>query len=306
MQIITRPFPVAFRLLPLVSCVVLGSLGPAAAAQENEAGEAAWRKLFAEGIAAYQSGDEDGAIAKWEAANRAYDGRPEAYNNIAVILADRGDHERAALVYVNALEVFPRMRAPLDSERGERLASRRDVHQGLLASARELFREGNVAASAAALQALTAADPANRDAFYNLGLALYKLERWADLVPVARRSVELEPLSQAARTLLFNASKGQNVPPEAGRSAVEALPVHLDEIQMVGAADRMTLRGVVTGAAAPEGTPIRLEVTAYDTGDTVGTGTVTIEAPARGRKAPFSAAIPTSSAATSYSYRLVE
>jgi hypothetical protein len=75
---------------------------------------------------------------------------------------------------------------------------------------------------------------------------------------------------------------------------------------MIRGSNGATLRGVAIGAAAGKGTPVRLEVTLYDTGDPVGSGLITIEAPARGAKAPFTATIPATSTPTSYSYRVVE
>jgi tetratricopeptide (TPR) repeat protein len=273
-----------------------------AQAPDDQAREAAWRTLFMEGIAAYNQRDEDGAIEKWEAANKIYDLRPEGYNNIAVIAAGRGDHERAASMYLQALAVLPRMRAPLESERGERLGARRDVYQGLLGSAEELFRQGKAKEAAQALQPLTAADPDNREAWNVLGLALYKLERWAELVPAARRSVELDPLNASARTLLANALKAAGAPPEPAA----LVPVYLEDVQMVQSPKGMTLRGAAVGATAPAGSAVRLEVTFSDAGEIAGTHELTITAPEKGRRAPFSLTVPTIAAATSYRYRVAD
>jgi tetratricopeptide (TPR) repeat protein len=282
--------------------MVLSAWPVCAQAEDDRAREDAWRKLFTEGIDAYNRRDEDGAIEKWEAANKAYDLRPEAYNNIAVVVAGRGDHGRAVLLYLQALAVLPRMRAPLESERAERLGARRDVYQGLLGSAEELFRQGKATEAAQALQALTAADLNNREAWYTLGLALYKLQRWTELVPVARRSVELDPLNASARTLLTNALKAANAPPEPPAP----VPVYLEDVQMVQSAKGTTLRGTVTGVTAPAGTAIRLEVILDDAGDIVGTHEVTITAPEKGRRAPFSFTVDTRVTATSYRYRVVD
>jgi tetratricopeptide (TPR) repeat protein len=307
----SRPARTVFmtgRLLRIVSLwFALAACGLPARAQtatDEQAREAEWRRLFGEGIAAFQRRDEDGAIEKWEAANRAYD-RPEGYNNIAVILEGRGEYGRAASMYRQALAVLSRMRAPLDSERNERLATRRDVHQGLLGAGEELFRQGKSAEAVEALQALTAADPTNRDAWHTLGLALYKLERWEDLLPVARRSVELDPLSNSARTLLANVSKRQNAPDEQ-KGVLATLPVYVEGIQMVRGADRVTLRGMVTGNRAAAGSEVRLDVTLYDVGDVVGNHTVTLTAPPRDRAAPFVVNIPIAADVTGFSYRWLE
>jgi hypothetical protein len=194
------------------------------------------------------------------------------------------------------------MRAPLESEREERIGARRDVFQGLLGSAEELFKRGKAMEAAEALQALTTADPNNREAWHILGLALYKLERWAELVPVARRSVELDPLDASARALLANALKAENAPVE--RAA--PIPVYLDAVQMVRSPKGITLRGTVTGATAPAGTAIRLEVIFDDAGEMVGTHLVTITAPDKGRRAPFAVTVETTATATSYRYRVVD
>jgi tetratricopeptide (TPR) repeat protein len=271
-------------------------------AADDQAREAAWRQLFMDGIAAYNQRDEDAAIEKWEAANKVYDLRPEGYNNIAVVVAGRGDHERAVTMYLQALAVLPRMRAPLESEREERLGARRDVYQGLLGSAEELFKQGKAMEAAQALQALTAADPNNREAWYILGLALYKLGRSAELVPIARRSVDLDPLNASARALLANALKAEKAPPEPAAP----VPVHLEDVQMVRSPKGITLRGTVTGALAPAGSPIRLEVMFDDAGEMVGMHQVTITAPEKGRRVPFSFTAETTATATSYRYRVVD
>jgi tetratricopeptide (TPR) repeat protein len=273
-----------------------------AQAADDQAREAAWRKLFLEGIAAYNQRDEDAAIQKWEAANKIYDLRPEGYNNIAVVVAGRGDHDRAVSMYLQALAVLPRMRAPLESERAERLGARRDVYQGLLGSAEELFKQGKAMEAARALQALTAADPNNREAWHILGLALNRLERWPELVPVARRSIELDPLSASARALLANALKAEKAPSEPAAP----VPVYLEDVQMVQSPKGITLRGTVAGATAPAGTAVRLEIIFDDGGEVVGTHQVTITAPEKGRRVPFSIAVENTATATSYRYRVLE
>jgi tetratricopeptide (TPR) repeat protein len=70
--------------------------------------EEAWGRLFNEGVAAYQRGDMDETARLWERANRLYDFRPEAFQNLAAIYTQRNEYDRAIQAYQQAIQALDR------------------------------------------------------------------------------------------------------------------------------------------------------------------------------------------------------
>ncbi|MDQ3388344.1 MAG: tetratricopeptide repeat protein [Gemmatimonadota bacterium] len=279
--------------------------------------ERAWATAFQQGLTAFESGDTATAIGRWSSANEIYAGRPDGYYNLGVVYSQRGELAQAAAAYREALAVLDRM--PADTSATE-MANRNETRQnslaGLLGVGARLFQQEDFTGAAELFQSLTVSDANSRDAWYNSALALYKLERWNDLVPVARRVQSFDPLNENARIILFNAYKGQaeamgspaGDPMRNSALAVleeiDALPVFLDEIRFEAPeGGQPTLTGKVTGNAATTGQQVALTFTFFGPSGQVGTRPVTVMAPAKGQSATFSVPLP-EGVVTSYSYRV--
>jgi hypothetical protein len=134
---------------------------------------------------------------------------------------------------------------------------------------------------------------------------LNRLQRWDTLATVSARLVALAPLDQAARIYRLNAwrglwnnalGRGDSVAvgryralAQAASDSLEQLPVNVD-VDMFGRFDdtsEFEIEGVVTGRSAPAGTPIRLRFTLRYLRQSMRTVDVTVPAPARGVRVPF-------------------
>jgi len=293
-------------------------LCPAFEAEVQQERERGWATAFQVGLEAYQQNDTATAVASWQRANELYTGRPDAYYNLGVVYSQRGDLVQAAQAYREALSIVERM--PADTSAAEmtsRAETRQNALSGLLSVGARQFQAEQFGPAIEVFQYLTRVDPNSRDAWYNYALALYKQERWADLAPVAQRVVQIDPLNENARIILFNAYKGQaeaaaqntaaqrDLQNQALRTleAVEALPVQVDEVRFEspeGGQPVLTAR--VTGNRANAGQQVRLTFTFYGPSGQVGTQTTTVAAPAKGQTTNLQVPLPQGQLVTSFSY----
>ena len=169
-----------------------------------------------------------------------------------------------------------------------------------------------------ALRAVSMADPQNHDAKYWRLLALYKMQSWDAIPALADSVVALGPLNVNAIALSHDAHKAiadrfkaqNNTAQEnahrqqvmALNTAADQLPVQFDEVTMSNGANSTTIRGKATGAGAAAGTPVRVTFTLTTPFGTVGTGTATITAPAKGASTNFEVAIPVTEVPTAFHY----
>jgi tetratricopeptide (TPR) repeat protein len=269
---------------------------------------------FALGHQRFQAADTTGAIELWRAVTQLDTANTDAHFNLGVLASQRGDVATATTSYMRVLT----MTQPADSAAAEQ---RSVALGGLVNAGARLFNENKFQEAAQAFMQVTVLDPGNRDAWYNHALALYKLQRWRELIPVATRAVQLDPLNYNAQIVLFNAYKELSDAAKAQNNAAvetenrnlalrtleaaDALPVHLGEVTFETAQGSVTVKGTVTGAAAAAGTPVQIEFTLTSPAGEVGKGTVTVTAPAKDQNAPFQVTIPTTGIPTSYRYRLV-
>ncbi len=295
-------------------------LCPAFEAEIAPERERGWATAFQAGLDAYQQNDTATAMASWQRANSLYTGRPDAYYNLGVVYSQRGDLTQATAAYREALTVLDRM-APDTSatEMSTRAETRQNSLAGLLSVGARQFQAEQYGPAIEVFRQLTTIDQNNRDAWYNYALALYKQERWADLTPIAQRVVQIDPLNENARIILFNSFKGQAEAAEQARNTarqreiqnqalrvleeVEALPVHVDEIRFdTPEGGQPTLTGKVIGNKANAGTQVTLNFTFYGPTGQVGTQSTTVAAPAKGQSANFTVPLPAGQTVTSFSY----
>jgi tetratricopeptide (TPR) repeat protein len=227
--------------------------------------------------------------------------------------------EAAVRHYRQALEIQERMPPTTDRARAmERLETRAQIINGIMAAGAQHFQDHRYEQAANAFRDVTRIEPNSRDAWYNLALALYQLERWNDLEPVAERVVELDPLNYNARVILFNAHRGMaaEAPPGtpaeheatarglATLEAADALPVQIDGISLSGGVDTPVR---IVGAATDSGqagAPVTLEFAVYGASGELGSAITTIERPGPDATLPFSVSIRTAEPVTGWRYRL--
>jgi tetratricopeptide (TPR) repeat protein len=138
----------------------------------------------------------------------------------------------------------------------------------ILAGVQYLQREQNQPAMTL-LEEMTRVVPNSADAWYHYALALYNLERWADLVRASQRAIDVAPLSYGAWVLHYNAYAGQaqtaseaNQTAQANefsrqatqvRSRTDALPLYIEGLSIDPNDTNTSIRGtaVGTGPTAP-------------------------------------------------------
>jgi len=294
-------------------------LCPQFAGEVNPLRDRASQMVFNAGVEAFTRGDTAQALSQWEQAGRMNESMPQAYFNQAVVYAGRNDHARAATAYRAALASLERV-TPDTSNAAELVETRAGSLSGLLNAGAHFFSINDFARAGEMFAEVHRLDPNHRDAWYNHALSLYKLERWQELVPVASRLVQIDPLNYNARIILFNAYKGISDAAKASRNtavetanrnlavstlqAADSLVVQLDETQLSTRDDSARLTGTVKGGIARVGTPIRLNFTFFGPSGPVGTQSITVNAPAKDASTPFEVTMPTTQPVTGYSYRV--
>jgi tetratricopeptide (TPR) repeat protein len=268
------------------------------------------------GMAALVAHDTAAAIARFTAAAGIYGGSPGVYFNLGALYNARGELARAVQYYRQSLATRAGPDAPFEDV-ANAAELRRDAIAGLLNAGAQYFQRDRYDLAGDIFQSVAQFDPNHRDAWYNLSLALYKQSRWAELVPVARRVTEIDPLNHNAHIVLYNAYKGVSeaaggsAGEESRRSALrvlaaaDSLPVQLDGIEVTNAAGSARVVGSVVGAAAAAGRALTLEFTLYGTSGRLGSQTVTLSAPAKAARARFDLTLATAIPATSFRYRLL-
>jgi len=288
-------------------------LCPGFASDVSDARSAAAEAAFEAGLAAYQAGDTATALAQWSAVPQLDSVRTDAWFNQGVVYMQRGDMVRAVENYRRVLA------APVVAGDTSAANRRGTALTALVSAGASLFQQDKFREAHDVFSQLRTMDPNNRDAVYNDALALYKMERWADLAPVAARLTQMDPLNYNAQIILFNAYKGLSEAAKARNDAAtertnrdlalrtltlsDSLPVQVSDVSVAQTATGITISGTVTGQSARAGTPIQLEFTATNAQGPVGTATVTVAAPAKDQTAKFEVAITTTAPATSWRYR---
>jgi tetratricopeptide (TPR) repeat protein len=166
-----------------------------------------------------------------------------------------------------------------------------------------LFNGDQPREAAQAFARVTDLIPNHRDAWFNQANALYDAAAWNDLVPVAARLTQIDPLSETATLIHARAYRelGQNDQALEVLTRVETMPIYVEDLQISAAGDATVVQGRAEGNNAAAGTPVRLRFTFYgDNGQEVGTQTVTVPAPAREQSANFEVRLDEPAAAYRY------
>src|SRR5437773_2522935 len=213
-----------------------------------------WANTLNAGLAAWQGGKEDSAVALFGLAARLAPGNPKAFVALAGLYAGKNNYDSALVYYRRTVEAagndtafakdkrealgnaarilvgraqndaaaqhYARLRASVDSiDRG--LESDSIILARLTASSQsrkargrsfdpeELFTAGQrlmsqrwYRAGARALALALTKNPYRRDALYSLGVGYYQLRDSTNLLAVAQRLVQLDPLNRSSIKLL--------------------------------------------------------------------------------------------------------
>lgn len=260
----------------------------------------------------YEAADTTGAIALWQIVAEVDSTKVDALFNAGLAASQRAD-------YATSVPLLKRVLAVTSAEDTARTEQRSATINLMMVAGGALFQQEKFAEAAEVYGFIHTTDPSNRNAWYNHALSLYKLERWPELVPIAARVVEMDPLNYNALIVLFNAYKGvadaartANDEATEGRNRplalaavarADSLPVAIDNLNLNEEEGATRVTGVATGGAAAAGTQIQLEITLTDVAGEVGRGTVSFAAPAKDQTANFEVRIPVTRQPTSYTYR---
>lgn len=271
----------------VAGAALLLSAGAVQAQVATEAAGAAAEKA----VAAYQAGDLAMALQHFELAAQA-DTTGTVRFNMGLIHRAMGDNEAAAHHLWFAAENG-------DSE------TRKNANGLLLLIGADRYMKDDDAGAEMIFRRLLARNARNRDALHNYALALFRQQKWEPLAEVAARIVEMDPLNENARVLLYNARKGLYEaaaadPAKAAEAArlreaalgalteTDELPVHLSDAVMKGR-EQVELAATVRGGTAPAGSSCAIIFDFLALGKEVATVTVPVTAPAKGEEAALSA-----------------
>lgn len=257
------------------------------------------------GVEAVTRGDTASAIAAWTRASGIHGGEQAPFN-LSLVYASSGDQARAGQYARETLRVLRTLPADTSatamSDREEmRTAAMQLLFNGGVTS----FQANDFNASGAVFRELTEMDRNYREAWTNYTFSLYKQERWSDVVPVAQRLLELDPLNENAMLVLAEAFRRLNNPTQglAIRERLRDAPVYVTDLNLRYENNQAIAAGRVVGNAARAGTPIRLLVTFSSPRGDVGTQTVTVAAPAKEEATPFEVRLDGQSRPTSFRYQ---
>lgn len=334
--------------------------------------ENVWVTEFNRGIEAFNAGDAAGAEEAWSSAHALYKLRPNAVQNLGIVLTELERFEEAITAYKEGLanlELTPATRVIEPAEQEERDASREFMESNLVvlllhteqwaeaetllrqaiaadpnnveaqanlaaalsgqgrdAEATEiytsllttpnlgpdqlfnigvsLFNAGQSRSAAQAFARVTDLIPNHRDAWFNQANALYDAEAWADLIAIAPRQEQVDPLSRTIGLMQAGAHQelDQNDQALAVLTRIETLPIFVEDLQVSAEGSTTTVvRGRAEGNAAEVGSPVRLRFTFYgEDAQALGTQDVTITAPAREESTNFEVRIEQPAVAFKY------
>jgi tetratricopeptide (TPR) repeat protein len=215
----------------------------------------------------------------------------QARANRAAALARQGQREQAMAVYQELLSM-----PGIDADQ-------------MMSVGIGMFQAQEYAEAANAFRRITEMQPRNRDAWYNYVNALYAEQRWQDVIPVAEQLLEMDPLNENAHLILIQAHREARQQQRALHFAEQnqAAPIHVDDIQVRQDNGRAVLTAAATGNRAAQGSPVRLQFTFYGpNGETLGTETATVSAPAQNASTRFEVAVSTQTMPIGFSYRLAQ
>lgn len=260
--------------------------------------ERAWAEAFNEGIEAFDADDVTSAIDAWGRAVKIYDLRPDAHQNLAVVLAGEGRHNEAIEIYrqtLAGLGKYPSTRVLSDGELAERVALRVDVEENLgqlflfmaryeeaepilreqlkrdsdnLSLQRDLARAlsgvGRDAEATEIYAALLSTGRLDAAELFNVGVTLFRSADFAEAAKAFKQVTELQPNSRDGWfnyvNSLFAAEEWESLT-SAGERLVELDPLS-ENAGLIAARASLEVgddEAVLSGLERTEGVPIHVE-----------------------------------------------
>lgn len=264
--------------------------------------------------------DTAGAIAAYEASLRLFPGNYPADFYLGLINFQRQDTDAAVRHWRRVIETIDETAPSDDAEAmAERASARANAQNALLFAARQYLERDMTDQALSLLGEIRRAAPNNAEAAYYHALALNTMQRWSELLPVAREATELAPLSYGALILYYNAFAGQSQAASQANNTTQAaelarqardvsnqsenMPVQLEAVGF----DVTTEGTEVTGTAVGTGqtAPVQVEFILHGTDGVVARGTHTITPPAAQQQEPFTLTIDSTAPVTGLSYRVI-
>lgn len=189
---------------------------PAYELEVEPAREQVWADAFNLGVEAYNAGDTELALRHWRGAHLLYPYRPEAAQNLAVMLTQEGQYDEAVRIYreaIDNLELEPATRIIEEPEITERAEARAFMIENL--GQLYLFTD-QYAEAEEILQEQAAADPENVEIQANLATAIARQGRADEASQIYGRLLGSPNLTP---TQLFNIGVSLFNAGEHGRAA---------------------------------------------------------------------------------------
>src|SRR5437660_570299 len=186
-----------------------------------------WASTLNAGLAAWQGGKEDSAVALFGLAARLAPGNPKAFVALAGLYAGKDNYDSALVYYRRTVEAagndtafakdkrdalsnVARLlvgRAPAASAVFDSVAAHAQNFdpEDLFTAGQRLMSQRWYRAGARALALALTKNPYRRDALYSLGVGYYQLRDSTNLLAVAQRLVQLDPLNRGSLKLLAGA-----------------------------------------------------------------------------------------------------
>jgi tetratricopeptide (TPR) repeat protein len=277
-------------------------LCPEFANEVREARRNAYAALFREGLAAYQANDSSTALQKWQSAGQVYNESPDAFFNAGVLLSGRGDDRAATTMYREAIAAADRNDDTTAVNENKDMRARAVLslsNLGVRAFQQDSFRLSNEL-----LGEVLRANPNDRTAMYVQALALFKQERWQDLLASAGRVLAVDPLNYNTYLLMYNAQKALAEAAHAQNNAALERQLRDQIVRTLGHADSLAVQvdnvheadgklvGEVMNGGSAVGSSHVLEFTLYGVAGELGTTRVTVVNPAKEAKNTFELPIP--------------
>jgi uncharacterized caspase-like protein len=293
---------------------------PSSAGVERE-DRGRYEAALARGGEAYRAGLHEAAERAWLDAVRTGYPDPRARFNMGLLYSEQKRLPEAVRSFEGSLRATGPDAASADT--AMLWETWGNAINGLLNVGAQYYQANMLDSARSTFAAVTRLEPHHRSGWYNLALSLYKQQRWDDLVPVARRLIELDSLNYNTWILLFNAQKGladsakrRNDPgaerehrAEAVRALEQAhsLGVSLEGIELTHAPGEARLTGTLRGGSAIAGSSLQIEFTVYGPRSSrIGTKAVLLTLPANQQSVTFGISLATNVLPLSWSYRIVQ
>lgn len=198
-------------------------LAPACAEPASNMRFNAWVDAYNEGISAYQAGDEDRALQRFETANLIHDDA-RAYNNAAFLYRQKGETDRAMEMYRRSLETrgeTEQLRIALENltemlgeqdrneealaVSGEYVEEHPDDHLGRVQYGRLLARAGRADESRRLFDQVLARDDLTGDEWNRVGVELFNADDFERSADAFRKAYEEKPHDKDALENLVTA-----------------------------------------------------------------------------------------------------